>query len=98
MHYRRQCCLKVRSGYRHGFKVNLTIYKPYELGYVNSSQPQCLRLYYGMELFLNPYLCFKELKIGVPVVAQQLGNPTIIHESAGSIPGLTQWVKDPALP
>ena len=31
---------------------------------------------------------------GYPVVAQQVKNPTIIHKDVGSIPGLTQWVKD----
>ena len=35
--------------------------------------------------------------IGVPVVAQQVKNPTSIHEDVGLIPGLTQWVKDLAL-
>ena len=36
--------------------------------------------------------------IGIPIVAQSVTNPTVIHEDVGSIPDLTRWVKDSALP
>ena len=44
------------------------------------------------------FFFFKELKYGVPIVAQWLMNPTRNHEVSGSTPVLAQWVKDPVLP
>ena len=41
---------------------------------------------------------FRKEKQAVPIMAQQLTNPTSIREDSGSIPDLTQWVKDLVLP
>ena len=33
---------------------------------------------------------------GIAIVAQQVKNPTSMHENMGLIPGPAQWVMDPA--
>ena len=44
------------------------------------------------------YIISKNRFCGASIVAQQVMNATGINEDMGSIPGLAQWVKDPALP
>ena len=51
---------------------------------------------FAREIFLSSLL-HQNIFSGVSVVAQQVTNPTGIHEDVGSIPDLAQWVKDPLL-
>ena len=44
---------------------------------------------------LFPHTLANSIKnFGVPIMAQWIKNLTSIHKDMGSIPGLTQWVKD----
>ena len=52
--------------------------------------------FYNISFYLFSHLKESGL-FGVPVLCQWLMTPTSIREGAGSVPGLTQWVKDLAL-
>ena len=53
------------------------------------------RLTSNFSYFFGVFISFL---VGIPIVAQQVTHPTIIHEDAGPIAALSQWVKDPASP
>ena len=52
----------------------------------------------GLSLVPTLSFSFKSVIWGVAIVAEWVKNLMCIHENAGSIPGLDQWVKDLMLP
>ena len=60
-----------------------------------------LVVYIVVNIFSSSAACLFILLIGifgVQIVAQWVKNLTRNHEVSGSIPGLSQWFKNPALP
>ena len=54
--------------------------------------------WWGTHSLLYLYSSQKKIGFGVPIVAQQIRTRHIVHNNMGSVPGLTHWVKDLALP
>ena len=66
-------------------------------GFRNKAGSRCAKLIYIAPLNMLFYSAFKIEKFRSSCCGSGEANPTGIHEDAGSVPGLPQWVKDLAL-
>ena len=77
-------------------------YNVLSISAVQKSDPVYIYIYIVIRRYIHSFshiiLHRVPLSSGIPIVAQQVKNPTSVHEDGDSIPGLARWVKDPALP